>query len=150
MAPVCKDIALHYQAIQALRQEYEVTYEESRATRDISRVKALWATLEEKRSALAKTLLPYRWKRFDPRSMPKVERKEGYRETAKLEGHAGWVRALHVLPDESIVSGGDDGAIQIRKPDGKGGYGEPTILRGTRWHGTDHPSPPRWAHCVGG
>ena len=34
-------------------------------------------------------------------------------ETARLEGHGGWVNALAVLPDGRLASGSDDSTIRL-------------------------------------
>jgi len=34
-------------------------------------------------------------------------------ETARLEGHVGWLRALAVLPDGRLASGGEDNTIRL-------------------------------------
>jgi len=53
------------------------------------------------------------WERYDPRSLSSVTLKRGYRQVARLEGHCGVVRSVHVLPDGGIISGCDAGTVRV-------------------------------------
>ena len=68
--------------------------------------------------ALAKKLTALReFERWDPRHLESVVLKENYREVKRIEGHFGGLNCLQVLPDETIVAGGDDEEIRIWSKD---------------------------------
>src|SRR3989338_10230770 len=60
MPSVCEQVQIEYQAIKALKQEFDSEYEKARETGSLAKVKELRAILQKKREALVEKLWPFR------------------------------------------------------------------------------------------
>ena len=90
--------------IDSLRAEYPVRPTEKERQQFLTELAQRLSALRE-------------WERYDMNHLPSVTLKRGYRKIAKLDGHADYVRSVHVLPDGKIVSGSDDRSVRIWAPD---------------------------------
>ncbi|MGC9046596.1 MAG: WD40 repeat domain-containing protein [Minisyncoccia bacterium] len=103
------------------KKPHESLEEKEKAKQAIQKAEGLKAKMEQELDALSKKLWQEKWKQMNPKELVFVEKKKNYqlKETLRRPSQ---VWALEVLPDDEIISGNENGTIEILEKDQQGKY----------------------------
>jgi|GEM_PF-6246832 WD40 repeat protein len=130
----CTQLNTEIEEITVLRRLVDEAVKDAAATGNVSRAKELSERLKMCVAALKtkveKERIIQAWPDpfYHPKNIGRIERKQNYREVEEFSiTERGSVYAMQVLPDGSIVTGGDRRRVSIIKQDEQGGWNEKVI-----------------------